>query len=89
MDLSNLEAVIIFPIEICGKIVNLIFKYAIEIFFIVGAIFIIEYLFKSGIIRRISELIIDMRNKRKSKEMKGGNENAIQDKEESTNSETD
>jgi len=57
MDISNLGDVIRWPIELIGSILTFIIKYFLVILIIIGTIWIIYWLFSSGVINRISESI--------------------------------
>ena len=57
MEMSNLGDMIRWPIELFGKILTFIIKYFLVILIIVGAIWVIYWLFSSGVIVRISEVV--------------------------------
>jgi len=66
MDVSNLGDIIRFPFELFGKIINFLFSYLIPIIIIGGSIYLVYYLYTSGIIQRISEFIIKLKQERKN-----------------------
>ena len=65
MDISNLGDIIRWPIELIGKILTFIFKYFIEILIIAGTLWFIYWIFSSGVIRRISEVINENRERKR------------------------
>jgi len=65
MDISNLGAMIRWPIELIGKSLTFIIKYFIEILIIVGTVWVIYWIFSRGIIRRISEVINENRERKR------------------------
>lgn len=69
MSVSNLSDIIRWPFLMIGKILNFILNYLIEILIIVGSIYFIWWLFNSGVIKRLSEMI------KKSKEVENETRN--------------
>ena len=55
VDVSFIGKAIRFPFELLGKIINFVFGYIIEIIIVVGAITLIYYLFKGGVIEKITD----------------------------------
>lgn len=66
MDVSNVGDIIRFPFEVAGKVINLFFSYLIPILIIGGSIYFIYYLYTSGIIQRISNFIIKLKQEKKN-----------------------
>jgi len=67
MDVSNLGDIIRFPFELLGNIINFLFSYLIHILIIGGSIYCVYYLYSSGIVRRISEFIIKLKQEKRKK----------------------
>jgi len=55
VDLRFIGKAIRFPFELLGKIINFVFGYIIEIIIVVGAIAFIYWLFKGGVIEKITD----------------------------------
>lgn len=64
MNISNLSDIIRWPILMLGKILDLIFKYAVELGIVILTFFTIRWIIKSGIIGRIVMFIESRKNKK-------------------------
>lgn len=67
-DISNLGAMIRWPFELIGDILHFIIKYFLEIAIVSGSIWLIFWIFRSGLISRIVNVIEENKLKKKQKE---------------------
>ena len=77
MDISNLGDIIRWPFEMLGKSLNFIFSWWLEIGIIIGALYVLYFIFSRGIIGRIVEWMNTPNEEVKIDNLKGGIEENV------------